>query len=142
MTWLLAVAAGLGILVWLVIAARQRAAGRLAASAAKPGKGGLLGHSWGKTLFVPTPDAACPRARELMGRSFTAGTAPNLPLPGCDAAECHCSYLPARDRRSGGERHSGQDRRGQIRFAPGDAERRSGTDRRRKPSAWDHTTSH
>jgi hypothetical protein len=139
---LLALAAGVAIVLWLVIRARMPATDRVPVAPVKSGKSSALGHSWGKTLFVPNPDAACPRARELMGRSFAAGTAPNLPLPGCNAPECHCSYLPARERRSGGERHSGEDRRAQIRFGPGDAERRSGKDRRRKRSAWDHTTSH
>ncbi len=144
MGWLLAgFVAVLGIVLWLVVRPRGVVAGRLAAPARKTGaNGGRSGHPWGKTLFVPNPDTACPRARELMGRSFPAGTAPALPLPGCNAAECHCSYLPARERRSGGERHSGQDRRAQLRFEPGQTDRRSGKDRRRKPSAWDHTTSH
>jgi hypothetical protein len=144
MAWLLAgVVAVLGIVLWLVIRPRGEPAGRFATPGrSRDAKTSWTGHSWGKTLFVPHPEAACPRARELMGRSFPAGTAPNLPLPGCNAAQCHCSYLPARERRSGGERHSGQDRRGQIRFGPGDVERRSGKDRRRKRSAWDHTTSH
>ena len=74
---------------------------------------------------------ACSAANNIAGQRFLAAEAPNLPLPGCDAAECECHFTHHNDRRTGKDRRSP--------FAPGGiatatgtfaGERRKGEDRR------------
>ena len=43
---------------------------------------------------------ACSAANEIAGQRFLATEAPNLPLPGCDAAECDCHFTHHNDRRT------------------------------------------
>jgi hypothetical protein len=47
---------------------------------------------------------ACPAARALKGQRFLAKEAPTLPLPGCSAAQCSCSFAKLSDRRTDGRR--------------------------------------
>ena len=74
---------------------------------------------------------ACSAANDIAGERFLAAEAPNLPLPGCDAAECECHFTHHNDRRTGKDRRSP--------FTPGgiatgtgtfSGERRKGEDRR------------
>jgi hypothetical protein len=74
---------------------------------------------------------ACSAANDIAGQRFLATEAPNLPLPGCDAAECECHFTHHDDRRTGKDRRSP--------FTPGGlaaatgtfaGERRKGEDRR------------
>jgi hypothetical protein len=74
---------------------------------------------------------ACSAANDIAGQRFLATEAPNLPLPGCDAAECECHFAHHDDRRTGKDRRSP--------FTPGGlpaatgtfaGERRKGKDRR------------
>ena len=74
---------------------------------------------------------ACSAANDIAGQRFLATEAPNLPLPGCDAAECECHFTHHDDRRTGKDRRSP--------FTPGGlaaatgtfaGERRKGQDRR------------
>lgn len=44
--------------------------------------------------------AACDAARALSGRRYLANEAPALPLPGCTAAQCKCSFVKLSDRRT------------------------------------------
>lgn len=50
--------------------------------------------------------SGCDAAKAMTGRRFLSGAAPRLPLPGCDAAECRCSFAHHSDRRSGRDRRS------------------------------------
>jgi hypothetical protein len=52
-----------------------------------------------------TPDC-CQAARGIAGNRFLSDEVPALPLEGCDAAECQCSYKLLEDRRSGRRRRS------------------------------------
>ena len=49
---------------------------------------------------------ACAAARELEGQRFLSGTAPRIPLPGCDASDCTCRFAHHADRRAGEDRRS------------------------------------
>ena len=42
----------------------------------------------------------CQAARDLDGQKFLSNKVPKLPLEGCDAAECSCTYRLFDDRRS------------------------------------------
>ncbi len=44
-------------------------------------------------------EAPCAAASELTGRRFLPDEIPELPLPGCDAESCRCSYKLHNDRR-------------------------------------------
>jgi len=44
--------------------------------------------------------AACDAAHQLRGRRYLANEAPALPLPGCTAAQCSCSFVKLSDRRT------------------------------------------
>ena len=74
---------------------------------------------------------ACSAANEIAGQRFLAAEAPNLPLPGCDAAECECHFTHHNDRRTGKDRRS-PFTSGGIAAATGTfaGERRKGEDRR------------
>ena len=74
---------------------------------------------------------ACSAANALAGQRFLAAEAPNLPLPGCDAAECECHFTHHNDRRTGKDRRS-PFTSGGIAAATGTfaGERRKGEDRR------------
>jgi hypothetical protein len=71
-------------------------------------------------------EPCCLGARQFAHMRFLYRSAPRLPLPECDQAECHCTYTHYSDRRSGAERRSLS---GVL--PPGMVERRSGQDRRR-----------
>jgi len=74
---------------------------------------------------------ACSAANEIAGQRFLATEAPNLPLPGCDAAECDCHFTHHNDRRTGKDRRSPCSSGG-LPTATGTfaGERRNGEDRR------------
>jgi hypothetical protein len=91
---------------------------------------------WGVRISAPAKEKACPKAREILGKEFSIGDKPQLPLPDCPYPhQCACYYAKLFDRRKG-ERRSGQERRqdGQ-RFES--HSRRSGKDRRQKKSNID-----
>ncbi|MGB5164869.1 MAG: hypothetical protein WBN09_09505 [Woeseiaceae bacterium] len=75
---------------------------------------------------------ACMAAKELAGRRFLSGAAPQLPLPECDAAECSCRFRHHDDRRSSKDRRSPFSASG-FSAASGTYEReqREGSDRRK-----------
>lgn len=75
----------------------------------------------------------CRAAAHLRGREFPFDQAPALPVSGCDAPTCRCSYRGLPERRQGIERRSGIDRRSTPR-ADGN-ERRILATRRRPPEA-------
>lgn len=49
---------------------------------------------------------ACKAARDLEGQRFLSGSAPRIPLPGCDASDCTCRFSHHADRRAGEDRRS------------------------------------
>jgi hypothetical protein len=53
-----------------------------------------------RSVSIQCRDNACAAARELDGQRYLARTAPSLPLPKCDQAPCHCSYMHHTDRRT------------------------------------------
>jgi hypothetical protein len=55
-------------------------------------------------IGVKPGQPCCVEAKQLRGLRFLSASAPKLPLPGCQAAECHCRYLHFADRRSGDDR--------------------------------------
>lgn len=48
---------------------------------------------------------ACDAVRRIGDKRFLSGEAPEIPVPGCDAAKCSCSYVHHQDRRRGDRRH-------------------------------------
>jgi len=69
---------------------------------------------------------ACKAVRRFADRRFLSGQAPEIPVPGCDAAECSCRYVHHKDRRH-------MDRRNPRAYQPesSSGERRIKRDRRR-----------
>ena len=89
------------------------------------------GHYWG----VRIQPGRCTAIRYFAGRRFTFDEAPNLPLPGCRAWRCSCTYIGVPERRHE-ERRNRKDRRDAVRFDEEHAERRSIRGRRRQHKAW------
>jgi hypothetical protein len=78
------------------------------------------------------------KAKARQGERFLSATAPRLPLPGCDAQRCQCSYRHFKDRRHRDDRRDVVGNaavRARIAEDP-TRERRRGHDRRR-PGAFD-----
>lgn len=48
---------------------------------------------------------ACDAVRKFEARRLLSGEAPEIPVPGCDAAECSCRYVHHKDRRHGERRN-------------------------------------
>jgi len=89
------------------------------------------GHYWG----VRIQPGNCAAIRHFAGRRFTFEEAPVLPLPGCKAWRCSCTYIGVPERRRE-ERRTRKDRRNAVRFDEEHAERRSIRERRRQHKAW------
>lgn len=53
---------------------------------------------WGVMVQFPAGQG-CVAAREARDRKFSIDRAPALPLRGCDAHQCRCSYLGLKERR-------------------------------------------
>ena len=89
---------------------------------------------WGVEMAQP----GCEAARELLDRQFTFDEAPQLPLEGCNSANCTCQFKGLKERRKMARRQQ-EDRRETLRFdkdRPPD--RRSRKDRRRGNVWVDH----
>jgi hypothetical protein len=89
------------------------------------------GHYWG----VRIQPGNCAAIRHFAGRRFTFEEAPNLPLPGCKAWRCSCTYVGLPERRRE-ERRTRKDRRDAVRVDDEHAERRSIRERRRQHKDW------
>jgi len=85
---------------------------------------------WG----VSIGQAGCEAASKLIGKQFTFDEAPELPVKGCSAAFCTCSFKGLTDKRTL-HRRTHDERRGTIRFDKGSSDRRSRKDRR--SGNWD-----
>ena len=88
---------------------------------------------WGVEMGQP----GCEASQALLGRQFTFDEAPQLPLEGCNSANCTCQFKGLRDRRSWVRRQQ-EDRRTTIRFDKDRPDRRSRKDRRRGNAWIDH----
>lgn len=77
---------------------------------------------------------ACDAVKKFEARRLLSGEAPEIPVPGCDAAECSCRYVHHKDRRhserrnhaayhpptaAGGDRRTKRDRRRPAKTASG-----------------------
>jgi hypothetical protein len=89
------------------------------------------GSFWG----VRIQPGKCNAIRPFAGRRFTFEEAPNLPLPGCKAWRCSCTYIGVPERRRD-ERRIHNDRRDVVRIDEEHIERRSFRGRRRGNKAW------
>lgn len=59
---------------------------------------------WQAVTIVPAIQGGCEQAHALAGKPFLVNEAPELPLPGCDAARCNCRFSRREDRREGPRR--------------------------------------
>ena len=84
------------------------------------------GSFWG----VRIQSGKCAAIRPFAGRRFTFEEAPDLPLPGCKAWRCSCTYIGVPERRRD-ERRIHNDRREVVRSDDEHIERRSFRGRRR-----------
>ncbi|MGB5334127.1 MAG: hypothetical protein WBN07_00790 [Woeseiaceae bacterium] len=118
---------------WLVIRIRRNKSERLAETRILNRKAETSSAFHAVSLKYSA--AGCDAAKAMTGRRFLSGAAPRLPLPGCDATECRCSFAHHSDRRSGRDRRSP--------FNPANpsggtgtfrVERRDRRDRRRTPN--------
>jgi hypothetical protein len=110
--------------------------GKLSAAAARPGGIEKLRDNpvfWGVEMGQP----GCEASRELLGKQFTFDEVPQLPLEGCNSANCTCQFKGLKDRRSMARRQQ-EDRRAALRFDKERPERRSRKDRRRGNAWTDH----
>jgi hypothetical protein len=53
-----------------------------------------------RAVSIQCRDNGCAAAKALAGKRLLTATAPTLPVPGCDAANCQCSYSHHGDRRA------------------------------------------
>ena len=70
----------------------------------------ISGDYWGVKI-----ESHCPASAHLVGHNYEFDTAPTLPTPRCKAAICECGYVGLPERRKGGDRRSGNERRLVIR---------------------------
>ena len=49
---------------------------------------------------IPNQEVCCDAVRPMIGKRFLSDEVPNLPVDGCDADECRCSYELFSDRRT------------------------------------------
>lgn len=57
-------------------------------------------------VSISAKGGMCDAAKECKGKRFLSADAPQLPLAGCDAANCACKYAHHDDRRAGPRRTS------------------------------------
>ena len=89
---------------------------------------------WGVEMGQP----GCEAAQAILGQQFTFDEAPQLPLQGCNSANCTCQFKGLKDRRKRVRRQQ-EDRRESLRFEKDrPPDRRSRKDRRRGNVWADH----
>lgn len=122
------------LIAWLYLRRRSAAREALEASAASEAHHRKAVDTRWHAVSIKFGKDACAAAKGMTGQRFLASDAPQLPLPGCDAAVCDCRFTHHQDRRSGRDRRSpfgaGSIGGGTGRF---DAERRQTSDRRKRP---------
>ncbi len=88
---------------------------------------------WGVSLQNP----GCDAAMELFEKNIPLTEAPDLPLQGCDAAQCSCSWKGLTEQRHA-TRRTHHDRRDSVRFEDQEhTDRRSHKDRRQADKTWE-----
>lgn len=81
-----------------------------------------------QAVSIHPGDPCCGAARQMSSIRYLCASAPRIPLPECDVANCTCRYKHFSDRRSGQDRRSVYDWTRQKDLGTGD--RRSGRGRR------------
>lgn len=90
------------------------------------------GKFWGVSV-----ESHCRASSGLAGLKFPLDAAPPLPVEGCEATACRCTYIGLVERRAAADRRTGSDRRNGLRMDS--PERRSGRPRRaRDLDSWQH----
>jgi len=56
------------------------------------------------SISIHHNSAACDAVKELDGQRILSAEAPELPLPGCDVAQCQCKFHHHEERRAGERR--------------------------------------
>ena len=84
-------------------------------------------------LGVQIHNAGCRASALRAGKIYSKRHVPALPLPGCTAETCRCTYLGVTERRTGLDRRVRPDRRKKPRLQ---LDRRIGRDRRRGKDIW------
>lgn len=69
-----------------------------------------------ENLWGVSVESHCGASSKLVRQTFTFADAPHLPVSGCTADACICSYIGLPERRLHGERRRGQDRRRALRM--------------------------
>lgn len=88
---------------------------------------------WGVSLQNP----GCNAAMELFEKDIPLTEAPELPIQGCDAVQCSCSWKGLTDQRHE-TRRTQHDRRDSVRFEDKEhTDRRSHKDRRQVDKTWE-----
>lgn len=89
---------------------------------------------WGVSLQNP----GCDASMELFEQELPLADAPNLPLDGCDAMQCSCSWKGLTEQRHT-TRRTHHDRRDNVRFDEQEdkIDRRSHKERRKTENTWD-----
>jgi hypothetical protein len=62
-----------------------------------------------KCVVVNSTALSCQMARDLQSKALLIENAPHLPLEGCNATQCHCSFIHRNDRRTGIDRRTNED---------------------------------
>jgi hypothetical protein len=110
-----------------------RTATRLPAGASQLETMRESGVFWGVSLQNP----GCDAAMELFEKNIPLTEAPDLPLQGCDAAQCSCSWKGLTEQRHE-TRRTHHDRRDSVRFEDQEhTDRRSHKDRRQADKTWE-----
>jgi hypothetical protein len=89
---------------------------------------------WGVSLENP----GCDAAMKIFEKGIPLAEAPELPLPGCDAVQCTCTWKGLTERRHT-TRRTQHDRRDDVRFDEDSkkTDRRSHKDRRKGDATWE-----
>ncbi|MCG2635372.1 MAG: hypothetical protein J4A00_10770 [Gammaproteobacteria bacterium] len=138
--WLVLVVLLGAALLFVIYAARNRAARRAARPRKLPGRSALErlrrdSRYWGVRIELEETGGACEAVTQLLDKELLINHAPELPLPGCSAEVCRCHYVGLAQRRHGERRGEGE-RRAEIRYEGERADRRGG-DRRTHSDTWD-----
>ena len=97
------VAALVSVVFIIALRFRRRAAARESHAVENPGIN-LDGSGRFHAVSIRFGPGACAASRELHGRRYLAGTAPDLPLADCSSDDCRCRFVHFSDRRGGDDR--------------------------------------
>ncbi|MGB5247598.1 MAG: hypothetical protein WBM54_09720 [Woeseia sp.] len=113
---------------WLYV--KSRGPGSAAAQKTKSGKSSQEWHA----VAVRPGMNSCVSARRSNGARYLSREAPNLPLPGCDEANCTCRFVHYADRRAGEDRRTPFKSSISANSTSSGDERRTQPERRSKPA--------